>query len=150
MTVNILGREYSIYTRPRAEDAKLNECDGYCDYSVDEIVIVQREDDPMNMRDQDTISKRVLRHELIHAFAAESGLADESAWAVNEEMTDSPSVPQDARGVQGRWRAVNFTRHFAAPFPGAAFACLYRAGAGSKERLRRYSGLPRRTGNRGG
>lgn len=88
MTVNILGREYSIYTRTRAEDVKLNECDGYCDYSVGEIVIVQREDDPMNMRDQDVVEKRILRHEIIHAFAAESGLADDSAWAMNEEMTD--------------------------------------------------------------
>ena len=37
MTVNILGREYSIYTRPREEDAKLKGYDGYCDYSVGEI-----------------------------------------------------------------------------------------------------------------
>lgn len=88
MTVNILGREYSIYTRPRAEDAKLKECDGYCDYSVGEIVLVQCEDDTMNMRDQEAINKRILRHELIHAFAAESGLAYESEWAMNEEMTD--------------------------------------------------------------
>ena len=88
MTVNLLGREYSIYTRPRAEDAKLKEYDGYCDYSVGEIVTVQREDDPMNMRDQDAVDKRILRHEIIHAFAAESGLTDESAWAMNEEMTD--------------------------------------------------------------
>lgn len=88
MTVNILGREYSIYTRTRAEDVKLKECDGYCDYSVGEIVIVQREDDPMNMRDQDAVDKRILRHEIIHAFAAESGLAYDSAWAMNEEMTD--------------------------------------------------------------
>lgn len=88
MMVNILGREYSIYTRPRAEDVKLNECDGYCDYSVGEIVTVQREDDPMNMRDQGVIEKRILRHEIIHAFAFESGLADDSVWAMNEEMTD--------------------------------------------------------------
>lgn len=88
MMVNILGREYSIYTRTRAEDVKLKECDGYCDYSVGEIVIVQREDDPMNMRDQDAVDKRILRHEIIHAFAAESGLAYDSAWAMNEEMTD--------------------------------------------------------------
>lgn len=88
MTVNILGREYSIYTRPREEDAKLKVYDGYCDYSVGEIVTVQREDDPMNMRDQDAVDKRILRHEIIHAFAAESGLADESAWAMNEEMVD--------------------------------------------------------------
>ena len=88
MTVNVLGREYNICTRLRAEDAKLKECDGYCDYSVGEIVIAQSEDDEMNMRDQDAVNKRILRHELIHAFAAESGLAYDSEWAMNEEMTD--------------------------------------------------------------
>nr|DAR23542.1 MAG TPA: peptidase [Caudoviricetes sp.] len=88
MRVNILGREYSIYSRARAEDAKLKECDGYCDYSVGEIVVAQPENDLMNMRDQDSISKRTLRHELIHAFAAESGLAYDSEWAMDDEMTD--------------------------------------------------------------
>ena len=88
MKVNILGRDYSIYTRPRADDVKLKECDGYCDYSVGEIVLAQIEENPMNMCDQDSISKRTLRHELIHAFAAESGLTYDSEWAMNEEMTD--------------------------------------------------------------
>ena len=88
MTVNILGREYGVYTRSRAEDARLEECDGYCDYSVGEIVLALHEDDPMNMRDQDAVNKRILRHEIVHAFAAESGLADASEWAMNEEMTD--------------------------------------------------------------
>ena len=34
------------------------------------------------------MEKRILRHEIIHAFAFESGLADDSAWAMDEEMTD--------------------------------------------------------------
>ena len=42
----------------------------------------------MNMRDQDAVDKRILRHELIHAFAFESGLAQDSTWADNDEMTD--------------------------------------------------------------
>lgn len=42
----------------------------------------------MNMRDQDAISKRALRHEIIHAFATESGLTCDSEWGMNEEMTD--------------------------------------------------------------
>lgn len=101
MTVNVLGREYSICTRPRAEDVKLKEYDGYCDYSVGEIVTVQREDDPMNMRDQDAVEKRILRHEIIHAFAFESGLADGQRVGDGRgnDGLDSPSVPKDARGV---------------------------------------------------
>lgn len=38
------------------------------------------------------MKKRVLRHEIIHAFFNESGLSDDSnnvtAWAKNEEMVD--------------------------------------------------------------
>ena len=31
---------------------------------------------------------KVKRHEIIHAFLFESGLAENSAWAQNEEMVD--------------------------------------------------------------
>lgn len=34
----------------------------------------------MNMRDQAAVNKRILRHERIHAFAEESGLAHDSEW----------------------------------------------------------------------
>ena len=37
-------------------------------------------DAPMNMRDQAAVNKRILRHERIHAFAEESGLAHDSEW----------------------------------------------------------------------
>ena len=51
-------------------------------------------DDPtdFNLEEQSVDQKRVLRHEILHAFLFESGLADSSnsadAWAVNEEMVD--------------------------------------------------------------
>lgn len=32
--------------------------------------------------------KKVLRHEVIHAFLGESGLRNNSYWAENEEMVD--------------------------------------------------------------
>ena len=50
--------------------------------------------DPLSydMQSQYINQKRVLRHELIHAYLFESGLGDSSnscdAWAVNEEMVD--------------------------------------------------------------
>ena len=42
----------------------------------------------MNMRDLDKIARKKIRHELVRAFAYESGLAENSPWALNEEMTD--------------------------------------------------------------
>jgi uncharacterized membrane protein len=52
------------------------------------------DDDPLafDLASQAVDQKRILRHEIIHAFLFESGLADDSnsadAWAVNEEMVD--------------------------------------------------------------
>lgn len=53
MTVNILGTAYEIIEATAAEDAMLEKCDGYCDKQ-----------------------KKVVRHEIIHAFLFESGLSE--------------------------------------------------------------------------
>lgn len=87
-TINVLGRDYTIAFRKEAEDVKLKECGAYCDYSSGEIVIEVLPPDPMNMRDLAKITRQKIRHELVHAFAYESGLAENSPWAFNEEMTD--------------------------------------------------------------
>lgn len=47
----------------------------------------------MSEEEQKIQTKRILRHEIIHAFFNESGLQDDSSnidcgWAVNEEMVD--------------------------------------------------------------
>lgn len=91
MIVNILGRDYAIAMHTAQDDPKLKQYMGYCDYSVGKIVVQIEPTDPsdvMNMQDIDMLRKKTLRHELIHAFAAESGLTDDSEWAMNEEMTD--------------------------------------------------------------
>ena len=87
-TINVLGRDYTIAFRKESEDVKLKECGAYCDYSSGEIVIKVIPPDPMNLRDLDKITRQEIRHELVHAFAYESGLAENSPWAFNEEMTD--------------------------------------------------------------
>lgn len=100
LTVNVLGRDYMINFRAESEDAKLKECAGYCDYSCGEIVIAKPSDNVMNMRDTDAIARQNIRHELIHAFAHESGLCCNSSWAMDEEMTD--------------WVAIQFPKMLAA------------------------------------
>lgn len=41
-----------------------------------------------SIKDLKKFRDKVTRHEIIHAFLEESGLADNSEWARNEEMID--------------------------------------------------------------
>ena len=88
--VNILGTEWGIKEQSENENELLKDCDGYCDWTSKEI-IVEREDYG-NLKDMQKYINKVLRHEIIHAFLFESGLAECSnyadAWSKNEEMVD--------------------------------------------------------------
>ena len=97
--INILGTEYQIETHKVSEDSYLeeNKLAGYCGEEEKLIVVADMSEEKyfpnMNEREQETYRKRVLRHEIIHAFLNESGLSDSSnrfdgAWAKNEEMVD--------------------------------------------------------------
>lgn len=70
--INVLGTDYMIRQVSERDNAKLAECDGYCDYTVHEIVI-RRENDS-GVGDFEGMQRQTLRHEVIHAFLAESGL----------------------------------------------------------------------------
>ena len=85
MKVNILGVPYTIQYKSPAEDKFLRECDGYCDKSSHKIVVNTENGD---LEDFPRYQKQCLRHEIIHAFLFESGLAENSEWAQNEEMVD--------------------------------------------------------------
>lgn len=88
--VHILGSEWTIKEQSEAENPQLTDIDGYCDWTVREIVI-EREMNG-NLADMQRYINKVTRHEIIHAFFLECGLAECSvcveAWAQNEEMVD--------------------------------------------------------------
>lgn len=90
MIISILGTPYSIHKRCEREDERLNDCDGYCDWTTKEIVVEQEVNG--NLGDMDAYMKKVTRHEIVHAFLLESGLHECSgqtdAWAANETMVD--------------------------------------------------------------
>ncbi|WP_315076213.1 hypothetical protein [uncultured Clostridium sp.] len=89
--VNILGSEWTIEKRKKSEDKGLTNCDGYCDYSVKLIIVedFNKEETELNtLINLEIYQKQVIRHEIIHAFLHESGLAECSTWATNEEMVD--------------------------------------------------------------
>ena len=67
-TVSILGTPYKIIRKEFGD----KDCDGECDYTSHEITL--RTDNINDVGDFDAMMKKQLRHEIIHAFMAESGL----------------------------------------------------------------------------
>lgn len=67
-TVNVLGTIYTICREPFGN----KDFDGQCDYTSK--VIRLRNDNVNHLEDFEWLMKKQLRHELIHAFMAESGL----------------------------------------------------------------------------
>lgn len=86
MKVNILGQEYNIIFE---EEGRCKEVDanGLCEGYSKEIYIDDFETTKETVLNSDEYKRKVLRHELIHAFLIESGL-DANSWARNEEMVD--------------------------------------------------------------
>lgn len=89
--VNVLGTEYTILFD--VPDEKMPEdSDGCMDQSIKTISISKFEECRNSLNDLDDYRKKVLRHEIIHAFLYESGLWNNShsfeAWGTDEEITD--------------------------------------------------------------
>ena len=88
--LEILGATWTIVERSQNDDELLVHGDGYCDWTARTIVI-ERETDG-NLADMERYIRKVKRHEIVHAFLYECGLAEStlapSAWAMNEEMVD--------------------------------------------------------------
>ena len=82
----ILGTLYKIKYK-NLNDA---DCDGYCDYTARTIII--RNDNYNNVGDFQRLQNKQLRHEIIHAFLAESGLQcnfeHSTTWGHEETMVD--------------------------------------------------------------
>lgn len=86
--VTILGMEYTIKVQDEKENPKLKEADGICELYSKEIIIGKVEDDETTFSDIQKYQKKVLRHEIVHAFLFESGLDGSTDWARNEEIVD--------------------------------------------------------------
>lgn len=88
--VNILGTTYVLKEQTVEENPALLSVDGYCDMTVKEICV--RIEPSGTAADKAWLKKSTIRHEIIHAFLAESGLdvctGGCECWATNEEMVD--------------------------------------------------------------
>ena len=73
--VDILGRTWQVLVIDPSEDERLNDCDGFTDFSALQMVIGDRRNES-NMKYPMSYLMKVLRHEIVHAFMYESGLAE--------------------------------------------------------------------------
>lgn len=98
-TVSILGTDYTVAIKRYDEDEAFarRSIDGYCDGYAKQIVVCDMTTykgwEHELPETAEAAQKEALRHEIVHAFFYESGLADssstvEGAWAKNEEMVD--------------------------------------------------------------
>lgn len=93
MKVSILGTTWSVERLSTESESRLNDADGFSDWSTKRIVVRDEKDIyEGTLENMEEYMKKVLRHEIVHAFFLESGLHECSgqvdAWAANEIMVD--------------------------------------------------------------
>lgn len=83
---NILGTTYTIKELSVSEDPMLESCDGYCDKTSKKIVVSKKAAD-CNLDDFECYKRKVMRHEIIHAFLFESGLHENFTHSAGHDET---------------------------------------------------------------
>lgn len=73
--VNILGAMYKIEFKNIADDPILKKANGYIDPTVKKIVICNK-DPNCEVKDFGSLQRKVMRHEIIHAYFEESGISE--------------------------------------------------------------------------
>lgn len=97
LRVNVLGAEYRVFLDvPAEEDGALNEYAGYCDNTARMIALAAK-DKESDFAQWEEYRKRVLRHELVHAFLYESGLGADAVWHVAGQTHPEQTVDWMAR-----------------------------------------------------
>lgn len=97
-TVNILGTQYKILIVDKEDYRYDREADGWCDPQAKEILVFNYKQSAESVKDLEAYQRKVLRHEIIHAFLYESGLWQNAygskCWAQNEEMIDWMAIQE--------------------------------------------------------
>lgn len=89
MVVMILGTPYTLERLSPEQDEMLKEVDAYCDDTTKRLVVTN--EPSLGCQSPDDLEchrKKQIRHEIVHAFLSESGLAENTDWACNEEIVD--------------------------------------------------------------
>ena len=84
--IEVLGTQYKI--RVSDDISEFEDCIGWADKTTKEITIFDLDSyDKCNFGDKEKMMRKVLRHEIIHAFMYESGLQESVRWDC-EQMVD--------------------------------------------------------------
>ena len=87
--LNILGTEYTLCIASQQEEPALEKVDGFCDHTSKRLVVIaeDREAAPAAFDDFTAYQRKVMRHEIIHAFLNESGLRENWEHRVGHDET---------------------------------------------------------------
>ena len=101
MKVNILGTDYEIIEQASCDNPKLDDADGICELWSKKIVLDSELLKPHKMlvEQPEQFRSKVLRHEIVHAFFAESGLMQ---YSHDEVLVDYLAVqlPKMAKAMK--------------------------------------------------
>ena len=99
-TLNILGSKWKLKVIPRACDPMFATVDGYTDRSIRTMFVAEDSTNAMDdLNDWAEYQKVVKRHEIIHAFLFESGLAQDMYH---------PAYGHDEAGID--WCSIQFPK----------------------------------------
>lgn len=87
--IKILGTEYEVLTQTVAENSKLENANGLCEFYTKQIIVDDLQPDRTTYDNLDAFKRKVLRHEVIHAFLGESGLRN---YTEDEVLVDWMAV----------------------------------------------------------
>lgn len=91
--IDVLGTEYEIIVQTSADNPKLEDANGLCEFWSKQLIIDIAKPERTTYDNLEAFNKKVLRHEIVHAFLGESGL--------KEYMSDETLVD---------WIAVQFPK----------------------------------------
>lgn len=109
LVVHIMGAEWTLDFCAPDEDERLEDNDGYTDWSERRMCVLNPKPDNQSVKNLNEYRKKVTRHEIIHAFLYECGFSECSgksdAWAMNEEMVNwlAHKGPQ----IVAAWKEAN-------------------------------------------
>ncbi len=86
--IKILGEDWKIINEPNQKRCVEADANGLCEWCKREILLNDFEITKETLLNPEAYKRKVLRHEIIHAFLYECGLAHNNDWATNEEMVD--------------------------------------------------------------
>ena len=83
--IQVLGTEYEILVETADDNSKLEDANGLCEFWSKKLIIDIAKPERTTYENLEAFNKKVLRHEIVHAFLGESGLKE---YMADEVLVD--------------------------------------------------------------